>query len=159
MPDATFATPDVTTFCRLDEVGLVVVGQKLEPDRAVLACRVADGPEVLGRWCRRCGSEGRARDTVTRRLAHEPPGWRPTTLLVTIRRYKRTGCGHVWRQDTAAWPNRARSCPGPPCGGRWSGSSASTCPSPVSPTSASTQTPTLRPLPRATGSAARIGDT
>jgi hypothetical protein len=32
----------VTTFCRLDELGLVVVGQHLQPDRAVLACRVAD---------------------------------------------------------------------------------------------------------------------
>src|SRR5215831_15421599 len=33
----------------------------------------------------------------------------PTTLLVTIRRYRCTGCGHVWRQDTsrAAGP-RAR---------------------------------------------------
>jgi hypothetical protein len=30
----------LTTFCRLDELGLVVVGQRLEPDRAVLACRV-----------------------------------------------------------------------------------------------------------------------
>ncbi|MEN3265181.1 MAG: hypothetical protein V7646_2075 [Pseudonocardia sp.] len=37
---------------------------------------------------------------MTRRLAHEPLGWRPTTLLVTIRRYRCTGCGHVWRQDT-----------------------------------------------------------
>jgi transposase len=99
--DATFATPDVTTFCRLDELGLVVVGQKREPDRAVLACRVADDSAGLDRWCRQCGCEGRARDTVTRELAHEPLGWRPTTLLVTIRRYKCTGCGHVWRQDTS----------------------------------------------------------
>jgi hypothetical protein len=38
---------------------------------------------------------------VTRRLAHEPLGWRPTTLLVTIRRYRCGGCGHVWRQDTS----------------------------------------------------------
>jgi len=37
---------------------------------------------------------------VTRRLAHEPLGWRPTVLLVTVRRYRCTGCGHVWRQDT-----------------------------------------------------------
>ena len=43
---------------------------------------------------------GRQRDTVVRRLAHEPFGWRPTTLLVTVRRYRCTGCGHVWRQDT-----------------------------------------------------------
>ena len=84
MLDATFATPDVTTFCRLDELGLVVVGQKLEPDRAVLACRVEE--DDAARWCRRCGCEGAARDTVTRELAHEPLGWRPTTLLVTVRR-------------------------------------------------------------------------
>jgi transposase len=38
---------------------------------------------------------------VVRRLAHEPLGWRPTTLVVTVRRYKCTGCGHVWRQDTS----------------------------------------------------------
>ena len=102
MPDATFATPDVTTFCRLDELSLVVVGQHLQPDRAVLACRVADDAvEEADRWCRRCGCEGRPRDTVTRRLAHEPLGWRPTTLLLTIRRYRCTGCGHVWRQDTS----------------------------------------------------------
>ncbi len=99
MPDATFACPDVTTFCRLDELGLQVVGQHLEPDRAVLACRVVDVEEA-DRWCRRCGCEGTARDTVTRRLAHEPLGWRPTTLLVSIRRYQCSGCGHVWRQDT-----------------------------------------------------------
>jgi len=37
-----------------------------------------------------------------RRLAHEPLGWRPTTLLVTVRRYRCTGCGHVWRQDTSS---------------------------------------------------------
>ncbi len=97
MPDATFACPDLTTFCRLDELGLEVLGQRLEPDRAVLACRVVDGDQ----WCRRCGCEGSPRDSVTRRLAHEPLGWRPTTLLITIRRYRCTGCGHVWRQDTS----------------------------------------------------------
>jgi transposase len=46
---------------------------------------------------------------VTRRLAHEPLGWRPTTLVVTIGRRKCTGCGHVWRQDiTAAAEPRAK---------------------------------------------------
>ncbi len=97
MPDATFACSDLTTFCRLDELGLEVVGQRLEPGRAVLACRVVEPDQ----WCRRCGCEGTARDTVTRRLAHEPLGWRPTTLEVTVRRYRCTGCGHVWRQDTS----------------------------------------------------------
>ena len=95
MPDATFACPDLTTFCRLDELGLEVTGQRLEPDRAVLACRVVE-PD---RWCRRCGCEGVSRDSVVRRLAHEPFGWRPTTLVVALRRYRCTGCGHVWRQD------------------------------------------------------------
>jgi len=95
--DATFARPDLTTFCRLDDLGLEVVGQHLEPDRAVLACRVRE-PD---RWCRRCGCEGIPRDSVTRALAHEPFGWRPTTLLVTVCRYRCSGCGHVWRQDTS----------------------------------------------------------
>ena len=40
-------------------------------------------------------------DTVRRRLAHEPFGWRPTTLLVTVRRYRCTGCRRMWRQDTS----------------------------------------------------------
>ena len=97
MLDATFACPDLTTFCRLDELGLEAVGQRLEPDRAVVACRVAEPDE----WCRRCGCQGTARDTVVRRLAHEPFGWRPTTLLVSVRRYRCSGCGHVWRQDTS----------------------------------------------------------
>ncbi|MGC5617157.1 ISL3 family transposase [Georgenia sp. Z1491] len=98
MSDATFACPDLTTFARLDELGLEAVGQCLEPDRAVIACRVVEPDQ----WCRCCGCEGVPRDTVTRELAHEPLGWRPTTLLVTVRRYRCTGCGHVWRQDTTA---------------------------------------------------------
>jgi len=96
VPDATFACPDLTTFARLDELGLQVVGQRLEADRAVLACRVVE-PDG---WCRRCGCEGAPRDSVVRRLAHEPLGWRPTVLEVRLRRYRCTGCGHVWRQDT-----------------------------------------------------------
>ena len=38
---------------------------------------------------------------MTRQLAHESLGWRPTTLLVRVCRYRCTGCGHVWRQDTS----------------------------------------------------------
>lgn len=96
-PDAGFGCADLTTFCRLDELGLEATGQRLEPDRAVLACRVVEPDQ----WCRRCGREGTPRDTVTRRLAHEPFGWRPTTLEVVVRRYRCAGCGHVWRQDTS----------------------------------------------------------
>lgn len=68
MPDATFVCSDLTTLCRLDELGLKVVGQRLLPERAVLACRTTEGDE----WCRRCSYQGVARDSVTRRLAHEP---------------------------------------------------------------------------------------
>jgi transposase-like protein len=96
VPHATFTRPDLT-FTRLDGLGLEVVGQRLEPSRAVLACRVIEPDQ----WCRRCGSEGMPRDTLTRRLAHEPFGWRPTVLEVTVRRYRCAGCGHVWRQDTS----------------------------------------------------------
>jgi transposase len=105
MPDVTFAHPDLTTFCRLNELGLQVTGQRLDPGRAVLACRVVEDD----RWCHRCGCQGAPRDSVTRQLAHEPLGWRPTILIVTVRRYRCAGCGHVWRQDTsrAALP-RAR---------------------------------------------------
>jgi transposase len=95
--NATFWAPDLTTFCGLDELGLQVTGQRLEPGRAVLACRVLDSDD----WCHRCAGQGVARDTVTRRLAHEPLEWRPTTLLVTVRRYPCLDCAHVWRQDTS----------------------------------------------------------
>lgn len=102
MPDATppvgFGRPDLTTFARLDRLGLEAVGQRLEPDRAVLACRAAEPDQ----WCRRCGCEGAPRDSVVRRLAHEPLGWRPTMLEVVVRRYRCSECGHVWRQDTSA---------------------------------------------------------
>ncbi|MGM2755127.1 ISL3 family transposase, partial [Bacillus cereus group sp. Bce019] len=79
----------------MDALGLRAVGQHLGPDRAVVACRVV----AEDRWCRRCGCEGRVRDTVVRELAHAPLGWRPTTLQVRLRRYRCIGCGHVWRQD------------------------------------------------------------
>ncbi len=88
----------------------------------MLACRVAE-PDS---WCRRCGCEGAARDTVTRRLAHEPLGWRPTTLLVTLRRYRCTGCGHVWRKTSARPPSHGRGFRAAGCGGRWKASCVST---------------------------------
>ena len=50
----TFAIPDLTTFCRLDELGLVAVGQLIEPDRATIECRVVG-------WC---GCAGTGADTA-----------------------------------------------------------------------------------------------
>ncbi|MEI2774874.1 MAG: ISL3 family transposase [Tetrasphaera sp.] len=97
MADVTFTCPDLDTFTGVDDLGLVITGQRLETGRAVLACRVLE-PDP---WCRRCGSEGRVRDTVVRRLAHVPFGWRPTVLEITVRRYRCGACGKVWRQDTS----------------------------------------------------------
>jgi hypothetical protein len=77
----------------------VVVGQRLEPDRAVLACRVSEPDE----WCRRCGCEGFTRDSLARHLAHELPfGWRRTTLLSTLCRYRCIGCGHGHQMGAGA---------------------------------------------------------
>lgn len=46
---------------------------------------------------------------MIRRLAHEPFGHRPTTLLVRVRRYRCDPCGRTWRQDTGtAAPLRAK---------------------------------------------------
>lgn len=105
MPNATFSSPDLTIFCRLDELGLVAVGQRLDPDRAVIECRVAE-PDP---WCRGCGSQALSRGSDARRLAHEPFGHRPTTLLVRVRRYRCSGCGRSWREDlTAAAAQRAK---------------------------------------------------
>lgn len=46
--------PDLTRFCRLDELGVPVVGQRLESDCAVLARRVGTLPAL----CRRCRCRG-----------------------------------------------------------------------------------------------------
>ena len=67
--------PNLSAGARLDDLGLEVTGQRIEADHAVLACRIT-GED---RWCRRCGCQGISRDTVVRRLAHEPCGWRPTS--------------------------------------------------------------------------------
>lgn len=97
MSHATFDVPDLTTFCRLDALGLEVTGQRIEVDRAVLECRIVEADQ----WCHRCGCRGMVRDTVERRLAHIPLGWRPVTLVVRLRRYRCAGCARVWRQDAS----------------------------------------------------------
>ena len=95
MSNTTFDRPDLSAFTGLDDLGLEVTGQRIWPDHAVLACRIT-GED---RWCRRCGCQGISRDTVVRRLAHVPYGWRPTILHVSVRRYRCPECAHVWRQD------------------------------------------------------------
>jgi len=98
MSNTTFDRPDLSTFTRLDDLGLEVTGQRVGGDRTVLACKVV-GED---RWCRQCGGEGVVRDTVIRRLAHVPYGWHPTILHVSVRRYRCPECAHVWRQNMSA---------------------------------------------------------
>lgn len=62
MFNATFAVPCLTTFCRLDGLGLRAIGQHLDADRAVMECRVVDDDP----WCRRGGAKGIPRDSVVR---------------------------------------------------------------------------------------------
>ena len=95
MANTTFDRPDLSTFTRLDDLGLEVTRQRVGGDRTVLACKVV-GED---RWCRQCGGEGVVRDTVIRRLAHVPYGWHPTILHVSVRRYRCSQCAHVWRQN------------------------------------------------------------
>ena len=105
MHHATFQPADLTTFCRLDELGLTAIGQRFEPGKVTLKCRVNE-PDP---WCRRCGAEGTPRDTVTRKLAHVPFGHRVTTLLIRVRRYRCSWCRKVWREDSnQAAPPRAK---------------------------------------------------
>ena len=100
MPETTFACPDLTTFLGLDALGLTAVGQYLTAKRAVIECRMPIGFEDP--FCKACGAQGQARGTVARRLAHVPVGWRPTQLLVRLRRFACTHCRRVWRQDTSS---------------------------------------------------------
>jgi transposase len=95
---ATFGAPDLMTFCNVGALGLTVTGQHVDARRAVLECHVVDADDL----CRACGGRGRPLGTVSRTLAHEPFGGRPTTLLVRIRRYRCTACARFWLQDTSA---------------------------------------------------------
>ena len=99
MPETTFTGPDLTTFLGLDALGLTAVGQYLTAKRAVIECRMPIGFEDP--FCRACGAQGVSRGTVARRLAHVPVGWRPTQLVVRLRRFACTHCRRVWRQDTS----------------------------------------------------------
>ena len=40
MSNTIFDRPDLSAFTRLDDLGLEVTGQRIEPDHAVLACRI-----------------------------------------------------------------------------------------------------------------------
>ncbi|WP_159613667.1 ISL3 family transposase [Glutamicibacter sp. JC586] len=95
MPHSIFTPPNLTTFTGLDQLGLTAIGQRLTTVKAEILCKVTNPAP----WCRTCGEAGVPRDTVTRRLAHAPFGWRPTTLIIRHRRYRCATCQKVWRED------------------------------------------------------------
>jgi len=90
---------DLTTFLRRDVPGLTAVGQILTSTRAIAERRIPIGFEAS--FCKACGAHGVSRGTVARCLAHVPAGWRPTQLVVCVRRLTCTHCRRVWRQDTS----------------------------------------------------------
>lgn len=93
-----FGIPDLTEFFGLDKLGLKAIGQSIREHDAQVLCEVVGGEE----FCRGCGAVGVRRDTVKRQLHHVPYGWRPTTLVLVIRRYACRKCHRVWQQDTSA---------------------------------------------------------
>lgn len=95
MHHSIYAPANLTTFTHLDRLGLTAIGQRITPTKAEILCHVTS-PDP---WCLTCGAPGIPRDTVTRRLAHEPFGWRPTVLAVKHRRYRCNYCQRVWRED------------------------------------------------------------
>lgn len=97
--EITFTCPDPTAFLGLGIVGLTAVGQHLTAQCAVIECCMLIGFEDP--FCRVCGAQGQARGTVTRRPVHVPVGWRPTQLVVRVRRLAYAHCRRVWRQDTS----------------------------------------------------------
>ena len=88
----------------------------------VLACRVVESD----RWCRRCGCEGTSRDSVARRLAHEPLGWRPRRCRSPCAATGAPAAGTCGTKTPPEPRRRGRSSPAAGCGGRWKGSCAST---------------------------------
>ena len=77
------------------------MGQHLTAEHAVIECRMPIGFEDP--FCKACGAQGVSRGTIARcLLVHVPVGWRPTQLVVRLRRFACTHCRRVWRQDTSS---------------------------------------------------------
>lgn len=93
--NAIFAALCLITFCRLDVLGFEAVGQRLDPDRVVIECRIVEGDpwgvSVVLRAYR--GTRWSASSRMRRS---------DTVLLVRVRRYRCEHCGRTWRQGTTA---------------------------------------------------------
>ena len=98
MAQPTFSRPDFDAFCMLRDSGVTIIGQHITAEQAALECRMVDQDQ----FCRRCGAEARARDSIVRRVTHVPVGWRPTQLHLRLRRYRCDDCALVWQQNTTS---------------------------------------------------------
>ena len=101
---ASLLAPSLDVFCGFDQMGLTAQGLRHEPRLAdgnfgatTIVCRAIE--RVEDRFCHRCGSQGRVRDSRLRSLTHLPFGERPTKLLVRFRRYRCDQCAHIWSQS------------------------------------------------------------
>ena len=105
MSHATFSAADMTTYCGLEDLGLVAVGMRCQGGGFVLKCRAASP----ARLCPGCGCPGYSLGSRTRRLAHEPRGHQPTTLAVYVGRYRCRACSCSLCDDISqAAPPRAK---------------------------------------------------
>lgn len=98
MDKPTYTTADLATFCQLDELGLTVTGQHLEPNAAHLRCRMAK----FDPHCPKCHTRALSCGTRARRLAHIPFGSRKTIIDLRVRRFKCPDCEHFWIEDTTS---------------------------------------------------------
>lgn len=76
-----------------------MVGQQVTSNRTVLECRV--GRCLAMSSAVPAAAQGVVRYAVNCRLAHEPFGWLPTTLLIRVCRYPCPTCVQIWRQDAS----------------------------------------------------------
>lgn len=89
-------------------------------------------------WCQECGCQDTVRDSVVRRLAHEPLGWRLTVVEITIRR---PGCPPTVSPASPRNDSSGKEPPRPNC------SSAAT----TGPSASSTRSSDTGPFSRHSG--------
>ena len=103
MSHPTFTTPCLTTFCGLDELGLEAVGQRLDPDRAVIECRVVDGTVNGAAHSQHCygmaadiSVSGQKPETVAAFARQLMPDWGGVGI------YAKKGFAHIDVRETPA---------------------------------------------------------
>ena len=69
MNKLTFSSPDLYSFCQLNNLGLTATGQHLCVERAIIECRFTKAPEP----CPKCGAAG-----PMFQPKHEPTGFEIT---------------------------------------------------------------------------------